>query len=62
MSEDTNVNAVCDKYQDRARVGLAKYGVTTNRDDLSLFDWLTHLQEELMDAVVYIEAAKARIK
>ena len=25
------------------------------RGDLNLHDWLTHLQEELMDAAVYVE-------
>lgn len=55
---DANVEAVRAKLLDRSRVGFAKYGVTTERTDLSLSDWLTHLQEELMDAAVYVEAAK----
>lgn len=53
---DRNVEAVRDKLAKRAAVGLSKYGVTTERDDLSAREWLTHLQEELMDACVYIEA------
>jgi hypothetical protein len=32
------------------------------RDDLSLDEWLTHLQEELMDATLYIEKLKTEIK
>ena len=32
-----------------------KYGVTMERGDLSLIEWLTHLQEELMDAAVYVQ-------
>jgi hypothetical protein len=28
------------------------------RDDLTLMQWLQHLQEELMDAAVYIEKIK----
>lgn len=54
---DPNVEAVRAKLLDRSQVGILKYGVTTERGDLSLRDWLTHLQEELMDAAVYIEAA-----
>ena len=46
---------VCDKIQSRAKKGLTKYGVTVDRDDLSFIEWITHLQEELMDATVYIE-------
>ena len=46
---------VCAKIRERAKVGKRKYGVTMERDDLNLHDWLTHLQEELMDAAVYVE-------
>ena len=48
-------DSVCKKIQDRAKVGKKKYGVTMERDDLSFVQWMTHLQEELMDAIVYIE-------
>lgn len=61
MSVDKNVDAVCNTMQKRAEMGLKKYGVTTERDDLNLLQWLNHLQEELMDAVVYIEASKRRL-
>lgn len=46
---------VCDKIQQRADVGKRKYGVTMEREDLSTIEWLVHLQEELMDAAVYVE-------
>tara|TARA_R110001592_G_scaffold35695_4_gene121198 strand:- start:15999 stop:16223 length:225 start_codon:yes stop_codon:yes gene_type:complete len=46
---------VCDKIQQRADVGKRKYGVTMERGDLSTIEWLVHLQEELMDAAVYVE-------
>lgn len=46
---------VCEKIQQRAEVGKSKYGVTMERSDLNLVEWLTHLQEELMDAAVYVE-------
>ena len=46
---------VCKKIQQRAKVGKNKYGVTMERGDLSLVEWLTHLQEELMDATVYVQ-------
>jgi hypothetical protein len=28
------------------------------REDLNFLDWLTHLQEELLDAAVYVEKLK----
>jgi hypothetical protein len=55
---DSIVDGVIDKLISRAVVGKKKYGVTLDRNDLSLSDWLTHLQEELMDAVNYIERIK----
>ena len=48
-------DSVCKKIQDRASVGKKKYGVTMERNDLSFKEWMIHLQEELMDAIVYIE-------
>ena len=32
------------------------------RDDLNLIEWLNHLQEELMDATLYIEKLKSEVK
>lgn len=52
---------VVEKIQQRALKGKAKYGVTMERTDLNLLDWLTHLQEELMDATVYIERLKEEV-
>ena len=53
---DPNVESVIEKMRARSAKGIKKYGHTTARADLSPKDWLHHLQEELMDAVVYIEA------
>lgn len=48
-------DAVADKLFDRAKAGLAKYGVTMERPDLSRLEWLIHAQEEAMDLAVYLE-------
>jgi hypothetical protein len=55
---DSIVNKVVKQYKDRSEVGIKKYGVTLDRKDLSLMDWLNHLQQELMDATLYIEKLK----
>ena len=52
---DTIVDSVRFKYKRRSEVGIEKYGVTLDRDDLDMVQWLTHLQEELMDATLYVE-------
>ena len=46
---------VINKIRERAEVGKNKYGVTMERTDLNTLEWLVHLQEELMDAAVYVE-------
>jgi len=46
---------VIDFLRTRAETGKRKYGVTMEREDLSFLEWLQHLQEELLDAAVYIE-------
>ncbi len=56
---DRNVEAVRDRLLQRSQAGLAKYGVTTERGDLSQSAWLLHLQEELLDAAVYVERIRA---
>ena len=56
--KDTIVESVIDKYKERSETGIRKYGTTLDRNDLNLSDWLTHLQEELMDATLYVEKLK----
>lgn len=56
---DKIIERVINKIKSRSDVGYKKYGVTLQEDDQSLEIWLTHIQEELMDAVNYIEKAKA---
>lgn len=50
---------VIESIRQRANLGKAKYGATMDRTDLSLQQWLQHLQEELLDAAVYVEKLKA---
>lgn len=58
LIEDPIVLKVLAKYYERSQTGIKKYGRTLDRDDLNLIDWLNHLQEELMDATLYIEKLK----
>ena len=56
--KDEIIERVIQKFRNRSEVGFKKYGVTL-KDDYQPFDtWLTHVQEELMDAVNYIEKIK----
>lgn len=55
---DPVIESVVDKFVERSNVGFKKYGVTLDQDPGDLNVWMTHLQEELMDAVNYIEKLK----
>lgn len=55
---DSIVEAVKERFTKRSEEGIRKYGTTLERKDLEWLDWITHLQEELMDAVLYIERLK----
>ena len=55
---DKHVQSVINKFAHRSEVGFAKYGTNLERKDLNLTEWLNHLQEELMDATLYIEKLK----
>lgn len=48
------VAAVIGQIQEREKRGLAKYGMTMDRQDLGYRQWQQHLLEELMDAVLYL--------
>ena len=49
------------KFVSRSDVGFAKYGKTLRDDKSDLFAWANHLQEELMDAVLYIQRLKEEL-
>ena len=52
--QDSIVEKICDIYKKRSQAGIAKYGTTLDRDDLSFNEWANHLREELFDASLYL--------
>jgi hypothetical protein len=59
--KDSIVESLIDQFKQRSEVGIKKYGVTLDRDDLTMLEWLKHLQEELMDATLYVEKIKSKL-
>ena len=55
---DPIVERVVDKFIDRSDVGFKKYKVTLEDDHSDMFAWINHLQEELMDATLYLQKLK----
>ena len=56
---DPIIQKVVEKIISRSDVGYKKYKVTLKADDKSINEWLNNIQEELMDAVNYIEKLKS---
>ena len=54
--KDKIVEEVIAKFSGRSEIGIKKYGTTLQ--DNNTDDFLNHLQEELMDAVLYIQKLK----
>ena len=54
---DSIVETVVDKYYMRSSVGMAKYGTTLAENNHD--NYLKHLQEELMDATLYLEKLRS---
>ena len=63
---DPVVKHVVDKFVDRSDVGYEKYGQTLHEERTSdvkdLAAYLNDIQEELMDAVLYIQAAREELR
>ena len=55
---DNIVEKVIKLFRKRSKRGIEKYGVTLEHNDLSNVEWLQHLQDELMDAALYVERLK----
>jgi len=60
-SADSVVQAVIKKFLERSELGKKKYGVTLDRTDLGVADWIQHAQEELMDGILYLEKLKKTV-
>jgi len=61
VSGDSIVNTVVQRFIQRSEFGQKKYGVTLDRKDLNTADWIQHMQEELMDAILYLEKLKTTL-
>jgi len=59
--QDKYVQRVKENFEQRSQIGIAKYNTTLERKDVDLAGWLQHLQEELMDATLYIERLKDEV-
>ena len=63
---DPVVKRVVQKFKDRSDAGYEKYGTTLHEERTTkikgLMKYLIDIQEELMDAVLYIQTAQEELK
>jgi hypothetical protein len=63
---DPVVENVCDKFIQRSDIGFKKYGRTLHTERTGghkdLAGYLNDIQEELMDAILYIQAAREELE
>ena len=63
---DPVVKRVVDKFKERSDEGYKKYGTTLHEERTTkikgLMKYLVDIQEELMDAVLYIQTAQEELK
>ena len=58
VKKDSIVESVKKKFDERSAKGQETYGTTLDENDKD--DFLQHLKEELMDAVLYIEKLQSK--
>ena len=63
---DPVVKRVIDKFVERSNEGFRKYGTTLHEERTTkmkgLMKYLIDIQEELMDAILYIQTAQEELK
>jgi len=59
---DSIVQTVIDKFITRAEMGKKKYGVSLDREDLSIEDYINHDLEEHMVAILYLQKVKTMLE
>ena len=63
---DPVVKRVVEKFKTRSDAGYAKYGTTLDEERTTkmkgLMKYLIDIQEELMDAILYIQTAQEELK
>tara|TARA_Y100000593_G_C4144738_1_gene254052 strand:- start:371 stop:592 length:222 start_codon:yes stop_codon:yes gene_type:complete len=62
MSSDPVVNRVIQKFVTRSHQGMDRYGITMEQNNAPAMDWIEHAQEELMDAILYLERLKTEMR
>lgn len=58
-SDDGVVQSLIKRFLGRSAKGIDTYGMTLEQNRMPIIDWNLHLQEELMDASLYLEKLRS---
>ena len=61
-TKDPLVQEVLNRMAARSESGIKKFGVTMDQANQSLEHWILNTQEELADAILYLEKLKQEIR
>lgn len=61
MSRDPIVNNVIDLFEARSDAGMQRYGTSMAANPKTLLAWILDAQEELMDAILYLERMRQEL-
>lgn len=57
-TDDPVVDRVIQLFAYRSALGMRKFGMSMEQNDAPVLDWIDSAQEELMDAILYLERLK----
>lgn len=61
-TRDPLVQRVLERMAERSESGIKKFGNTMDKSEHSLDHWIINTQEELADAILYLEKLKDEIR
>ncbi len=61
-TRDPLVQRVLERMAERSESGIKKFGNTMDQSEQSLDHWIINTQEELADAILYLEKLKDEIR
>jgi ATP-dependent Clp protease adapter protein ClpS len=59
---DSVVQTIIENFVKRAEMGEKKYGVTLDREDLTIEEFIEHALQEHMDAILYLQKVKMMLE
>ena len=61
-NDDGVVESLIKRFLSRSAKGIDTYGMTLEQNRMPVKDWNLYLQEELMDAILYIQTARDELR